>query len=84
MEANTAECLECDIEEPLVIHGSCELNVSKVSRVGFVVYVTEAGVVGPSVDGAAVDRGLIAMDSRGNFPPVDGDGLCDRVLFLTK
>ena len=65
-----------------MVHGSCQFQVSKVARVGLVVEISQAGVIGAAVDGLAVDLGFIPCHAGGDFTAIDGNGLGDTVLSL--
>ncbi len=80
--AHTAEGFEDYVEESLVVDWTCQVNVSKVSRVGVGMYVPHARVVDASVDWLAIDVGFVTSDSSGDFAGVDGNGLCYGILFL--
>ena len=50
VEANTAQCLENDIEETIVVNRTSQLNMPKVTGIRLVMEVTETRVIDTSVD----------------------------------
>ena len=58
MEANATQCLEGNINEPNVVHWTCQLNVTKISWIRLVVDIAKTRVVHASVDGLSCHVGL--------------------------
>mmetsp|Transcript_5855 Transcript_5855/g.11702 ORF Transcript_5855/g.11702 Transcript_5855/m.11702 type:complete len:228 (-) Transcript_5855:243-926(-) len=80
MKAHTSQCLQGNINKPLVIDRSSKFNVPEVSRVGFVMEISEARVVHSSVDWLTGHVGLISSNPRGDFSPIDSNSLRHRIL----
>lgn len=58
MKAHATQSLENYIKEPIVINWTCQLNVTKVSRIRLVVDVAKTRVVDTTVDGLSCHIGL--------------------------
>jgi hypothetical protein len=82
MKTNASQRLEHNGKESLMVDGSRQFQVSKVTRIGLVVEVPQAGIVGAAVYGLAVDLGFVAGHAGGDFAAIDGNGLGDTVLSL--
>ena len=58
MEANATQCLERNIDEPNVVHWTCQLNVTKISWIRLVVDIAKTRIVRTTVDGLSCHVGL--------------------------
>lgn len=64
VEADAPQRLERDVDEPVVVHGTSELDVTEVTRVGLVVEVAEAGIIDSAVDWLPSHVSLVFIISR--------------------
>jgi len=59
VKTHAPQRFEGDVDESLVVDGTCQFDVTEVSGVGFVVEVPEAGIVDASVDWLTCHVGLV-------------------------
>jgi len=67
-------------EEALVVDCSRQINVSKVSWIRSTMDVTHTGIIRSSIHWLTVDGRFISSNARWDFPIIDRQCLCDRVL----
>lgn len=65
-----------------MIDGFCQIKVSEIARIRFLIQVPETRITGTPVDGLAVDLRFEPGNSRRYFPSIDSCGLCDTGLTL--
>mmetsp|Transcript_10523 Transcript_10523/g.15930 ORF Transcript_10523/g.15930 Transcript_10523/m.15930 type:complete len:268 (+) Transcript_10523:3925-4728(+) len=76
----TPQTFEHYREESLVIHRSCEINVTKVPWVGRAMDVTHTRIIGTTIYRLTINGSLIPCNARGYLAVVNGKSLRDRVL----
>ena len=79
-KAHTSHNLQNVFNRTLVVHGTSQLQMTKIPRIGLVVQAAQARVVDSSIDGLTLDLCLVTGHPGWNLTAIDRNGLGHRVL----